>query len=82
LHIERLVIDGLPATDPTGLGRSVEAELARLLADRGAPFDSTRGASVERLDAGELSWGEGSSNETLGARLAGAVYGSLGGEKR
>jgi hypothetical protein len=82
LHIGRLVLDGLPAGDPAGLGRAVEAELTRLLKDGSTPFDSARGTSIDRLDAGELSWGDGSSSETLGARLAGAVYGSLGGERQ
>ena len=79
LHIERLVLDGVSTADPAGLGRAVEAELTRLLAQHVTPFPSTTGADVQRLDAGDVSWGEGASSEALGARVAGAVYKSLGG---
>ena len=80
LSIERLVLDGVTAGDPGALGRAVEAELSRLLTDGGAPFGA-EAASIGRLDAGEVSWGGGSS-DALGTRVAGAVYSSLGGERR
>jgi hypothetical protein len=82
LHIDRLVLDGVPAADPGDLGRAVEAELGRLLADRHEPFPSIQSGSVHRLDAGEVSWGDGTSSATLGVRVAGAIYTSLRGERR
>ena len=80
LRIDRLVLDGVPSGDPAALGRAVESELSRLLTEGGAPFGS-KAASIGRLDAGEVSWGEGSS-DAQGARVAGAVYSSLGGARR
>ena len=80
LRIDRLLLDGVTVGDPAALGRAVEAELSRLLTDGGTPFGAAA-ASIGRLDAGEVSWGGGSS-DALGSRVAGAVYSSLGGERR
>jgi hypothetical protein len=80
LRIDRLVLDGVDPVDPAALGRAVEAELSRLIAEGGSPF-GTAATSIGRLDAGGVDW-PGGSSDALGARVAGAVYSSLGGERQ
>ncbi len=54
LHIERLVLDGLPADggQAAALQAALEAELARLLADRGLP--GVAGGAVPELAAAPI----------------------------
>jgi len=81
LHIERLVLDGLPAPAgrPAAVQAALEAELARLLADRGLP--GVAGGAVPELAAapirlqpraGPQSWGRGIAR-SLHAGLAPAA---------
>ena len=81
LRIDRLLLDGVPAADPAAVGRALEVELSRLLTKGGAPTQWQGATSVERLDAGEVSWADGAS-DALGSRIAGALYSILGGVRR
>jgi hypothetical protein len=79
VHIERLVVDGL-GTDPgggTALGRSVQAELGRLLAG-GLPALLRSDAAVPALRAQARPVGSDGRSIGLGAQVAQAVYRSLG----
>lgn len=81
LHIERLVLDGLPLAPDGGadLQAAMEAELGRLIATAGltealrggAAIARTRGAAVEAADADAGEWGR---------RLARATYAGIGAE--
>lgn len=77
LHIERLVLDGVPVADPAAFARALEARIGHLLSENGMPRNAS---STRRLDSGPVPWGE-ATPDALGARVAGAVYRSLGGQK-
>jgi hypothetical protein len=75
LHIDRLVLDGLPVTDGDGarVRAAVVAELARLLAGGGlAPSTSLAEA---RVAAGEIHPGGGAGE--LGRAIGRQIYSSL-----
>ena len=79
LHIERLILDGLTleAGQRGLLQAAVEAELSRLLSERGvAPALQTGGAQPHvRADAIQLA---AESNPTkLGLQIARSVHGSI-----
>jgi hypothetical protein len=80
LHIERLVLDGLPLTGAEGarVGRAVERELARLLAKPRAADALRRGGTVPDLRAPPFELGAGDRPDAIGRKIARAVHGGLG----
>lgn len=80
LHIERLVLDGLPATgaDGASLRAAVEAELARLLATDGMRRDLAAGGAVARLPAPQISIGPGDRPDAVGRAVARSVHAGIG----
>lgn len=81
VHIERLVLDGLPVTTLQGpqVRRAVEGELARLLASSGLSESLRRGAALPRVMAGSLSVTRESHPTGLGKGIARAVHEGIGG---
>ena len=80
LHIERLVLDGLPV-DSTKGGRvraAVEKELARLLAAGGLSQHLGAGAAVPRLRGGNIKVTKGVQAGGLGRSIARAVHEGIG----
>ncbi len=77
VHIERLVLHDLPATSARGplVQAGVEAELTRLLAERGLDPGPIR--AVPYLSAGIIELGEHGKPAQLGQQIARAVHGAL-----
>ena len=77
IHIERLVLDGLPVgREQAGAVRAaVEAELSRLLGERG--LGGLGGGAVDRLSGGEVRLSEGAKAAEVGGQIARAVHGSI-----
>jgi hypothetical protein len=77
VHIERLVLHDLPATSSQGplVQAAVEAELTRLLADRG--LDPGPIGVVPYLSAGFIELSEHGKPAQLGHQIAQAVHGAL-----
>lgn len=73
LHIDELVLDGFPPISRRGIAAATEAELARLLAEGGAPTGLQAGA-VARLDGGSFDLAPQAGPEAIGAQVAQAVY--------
>jgi hypothetical protein len=80
VHIERLVLDGIPAEagQVPRLRAAVEAELGRLLAEQAVPRLLLHGGAVARLSAPTFEMAPSSSPAGLGSQVAGAVHGALG----
>lgn len=72
VDIERLILIGLPDADGRQIGAGVEAELARLLADR-VPERIARGVSTDRIDAGSFARRPNDGPGVLGRTIAGCV---------
>ena len=77
LHIEELVLHGFDPGDRYRIGAAVEAELARLLAERGVSPALARGGEMAALDGGSFDVAPGASPEGVGGRVAQAVHGGL-----
>ncbi len=80
IHIERLILDGLPIAHNHGplVQAAVEAELARLLAADGLGPSLQAGGALYRVPGGSIQlMGDGNPN-TLGQQIARAVYGGIG----
>lgn len=79
LHIERLVLEGLPFSggDATVVGRSLEAELMQLIQRSDALSHWRTGEALSKVAAGEVRVTTESSPNHTGAVLAQAVYRAL-----
>lgn len=84
MHVERLVIEGLPVArhQAAQVHAAFEAELSRLLTAHGLDASLVSGASLARLNVGDLRLPRDGAHDParLGAHIAAAVYGVLGGE--
>lgn len=81
LHIERLILDGLPVDQRQGptLQAAVERELARLLTESAptAPFNT--GGTLASVKGGSVQVAQGADATGLGKQIAAAVYGGVRG---
>ena len=79
LHIERLILDGLPVEPRDGarVRVAVEAELTRLLTDGGLGEAYTSGGAIACLRTDTIQASD-ARPQPLGAQIARAVYGGIG----
>ena len=81
LHIERLILDGLPfeARHRAALQAEIEIELARLLTENGIAANwQSSGGAVPTVHAGAIQMTTQSSPAEIGRQIAGSIYGSIG----
>jgi hypothetical protein len=80
LHIDRLVLEGLPVNRHDGprIQAAVTAELHRLIATQGIAEALRQGGAVPSVRAGDLRLGERGSPQRMGTQIARSIYGSLG----
>ena len=83
VRIDRVILDGVPisAAQAPHVRAAIEAELGRLLGERGVPRDGAgrplRAAATPSLRAPDTRLARGEP-AAAGRRIAGAVYRSLG----
>lgn len=78
LHIERLVVEGLPlgAHEGPRLAAAIEAELARLIGESG-PGRDFGPARIEPLVRASATIGPIADADGLGAQIGQAIYGGI-----
>ena len=79
LHIERLVLDGLPidrAQSPA-IQAAVEAELSRLLTIQGFSAGFQASSAIPNLRANAIQLSSGNSPAQLGAQIAQSIHGGM-----
>lgn len=85
LHIEELVLHGVPLQDRDAFAAAFTFELTRLLTEQGVPtglsIGGGRGQQLNSLDAGTLNASPGLSPGHLGTRVAQAIYTGMGGTR-
>jgi hypothetical protein len=81
LHIERLVLDGLPLSrvQAQQMQGVLEVELSRLLSEGGLAPQFLQGGALPRLPGGEVNHFE--SPVQMGSQVAQAVYSGIGGKR-
>ncbi|MEA3335576.1 MAG: hypothetical protein U9R25_06665 [Chloroflexota bacterium] len=77
VHIEELILHGFPAADRMRIGRAVERQLARLLADGQMPGNFTGHEKISALDGGSFATSPGIRPEQIGSQIAGSVVQAL-----
>lgn len=80
LHIERVVLDGLPVSEGGGphVQAAIETELARLITVGGVSAAFEAGQVVPSVRGGDIQMTPGGSHDDLGRHIAGALYGGIG----
>lgn len=79
LHVERLILDGLPVSSHQAplVQAAVEAELARLLTSERLAGTLNSGGATPRVNAPGIQLHSDNSPAQLGRQIAAAVYGGL-----
>lgn len=80
LHIELLILDGLPVRGGQGteVQQALERELTRLLATGELQNAWPSGGNVHRLRTAAIQIAQETRPVRLGEQIAGAVYGGVG----
>jgi hypothetical protein len=80
VHIERLVLEGLPVGPQDGarVRAAVTAELEHLIGTQGVSTHLRSGGAVPELRAASMHLGERTTPRRLGRQIARAIYGGLG----
>lgn len=76
LHIERLLLDGLPIERRQGpeIQEAIEMELTRLLAAQGFTADSFSSGSLQRVNVDGFQFSHGAEAGELGNQIAHSVH--------
>ena len=79
IHIERLVLDGLPVTlhDAPSIQAAVEAELARLLARRSGMQNFHRSFFLSAVRGGAIQLSPNVSPSLAGKQIAGTIHSAV-----
>ena len=82
IHIERLVLDGLPVTHAQGplLQQAVEAELGQLLGEGGLSSALAGGGAMPHVPVSQIQLRRGDDSGAIGRQIARSVYGGIGGD--
>jgi len=80
LHIDRLVLDGLPTDHHQGplIKAAVEAELTRLLTANGLANSLMAGGAMPSAPAPGIQMSSDSNPTQLGQQIGRAIYGGIG----
>ncbi len=80
IHIERLILDGLPLTTPAGarVRAAVERELARLLAVEGVSDRLRGGGEVPHVSAPRFRFAADDRPDTIGRNIARSIHRGIG----
>jgi hypothetical protein len=80
LHIERLILDGLPIEARQGavMKEAIEAELTRLLEAKGLSTSLQSGGTMSNLPASSIRINPEKNAAQIGQQIGQAVYGGIG----
>lgn len=74
IHIDELLLSGFAPGARGRIAAALVAELTRLLSEEGVPPALLHSATVDDIDGGAFRLDPGARPETLGNRIAGAIY--------
>jgi hypothetical protein len=81
VHIERVILDGVPADHLRLVAQGIEKELTLRLMNDGISPEARKAGAVAYGSGSEIEIGRKSYPATLGAQVGGAVYRVIGGGK-
>jgi hypothetical protein len=78
VHIERVVLDGVPVEQPRLLRSALERELKERLREGGLSPELRQDVAVPYVGGGAISIARKQPAARLGSQIAGAVYRGIG----
>ncbi len=81
LHIERVVLDGVPVDQPRTLRKALAQELTSRLMEGGLLPELRSGGAVPHVGGGAIELSQRFHPARLGSQIAGAVYHGIGAKK-
>jgi hypothetical protein len=79
LHIDELILRGVPYAQRQRITAATEQELTRLLAERGLPPSLARGGFVPRIKLDDIPMTAGAKPAVIGNHIAQNIYSNLAG---
>jgi hypothetical protein len=79
LHIDELILCGLPYGQRYRIAAAVEAELQRLLDEGGLPPSLAVGNALPQVQVDGLQFVDGAKPGAVGAQIAASIYSNLDG---
>lgn len=77
LHIETLVLEGLPVSHREQVKAGVVTELTRLLSEQGLPPSFSQAQPMVQVDGGRFTVTPHAAPETLSAQIAAQIHQGL-----
>ncbi len=77
LHIDELVLRGLPYAQRRRIVAAIEVELTRLLGEQGLPETWAQGGTLPQIKIDTMHMADGAKPQAIGAQIARQVYGNL-----
>jgi len=81
VHIERVILDGVPVDRPRLLRGALEKELTHQLTQGGLSAEFGHGCAVPYVAGGGIGLRENDPSARLGTQIANAVYRGIGARK-
>lgn len=82
LHIDRLVLEGLPLESRQGpqLREAIESELQQLLQSHGLAANMQTEQTIRRIQAPVIQFSRSPQVQSLGQHIAHSIYSGIGGQ--
>lgn len=77
IYIDEIVLHGFARNDYAGIKTAIQAELERLLGERGIPSTLSAGGNYRQIELGEFNMTKGANPAKVGNNIAGSVYNGL-----
>ncbi len=74
LHIDELILRGVPYAQRRRVVAAIELELTRLLGEQGLPETLAHGGAVPQIKLDELHATDGLKPQTIGTQIARHIY--------
>lgn len=77
IHIETLVLEGLPASARDQIGEALQTELARHVVENAWAWNQSSPSAIDAIDAGEIQLANCGTAASQGKAIAGAAFHSM-----
>ncbi len=82
LHIDELILRGVPYAQRRRVVAAIEVELMRLLGEQGLPETLTHGGALPQIKLDEIGMTNEAKPQAIGTQIARQVYDNLTGNQR
>ena len=81
LHIDELILRGVPYTQRRRVVAAIELELTHLIGEQGLPEHLAQGGTLPQIKINAMRMTDDARPQVIGTQIARQVYGNLAGER-